>query len=96
MRTIAAAKLVDMVAAIMRGGGCDAHEATLIARRLVDSPEFKARIDAARAAGEAARAMVDSPEFKAQMARIREDNAEMRREMAEWRAREKASATPTP
>jgi uncharacterized oxidoreductase len=37
MRTIAAAKLVDMVAAIMRGGGCDAHEATLIARRLVDS-----------------------------------------------------------
>ncbi len=37
MRTIAAPKLVDMVAAIMRGGGCDAHEATLVARRLVDS-----------------------------------------------------------
>src|SRR5450432_4936924 len=37
MRTIAAAKLVDMVAAIMQGGGCDAHEATMVARRLVDS-----------------------------------------------------------
>ncbi len=37
MRTVAASRLVDMVAAIMRGGGCDAHEATLIARRLVDS-----------------------------------------------------------
>ena len=37
VRTIAASKLVDLVAAIMRGGGCDAHEATMVARRLVDS-----------------------------------------------------------
>lgn len=37
MRTVAASKLVDLVAAIMRGGGCDAHEATMVARRLVDS-----------------------------------------------------------
>jgi len=36
-RTVAASKLVDLVAAIMRGGGCDAHEATMVARRLVDS-----------------------------------------------------------
>ena len=37
VRTIAASKLVDLVAAIMRGGGCDAHEAIIVARRLVDS-----------------------------------------------------------
>ena len=37
MRTVAAPKLTDLVAAIMRGGGCDAHEATMVARRLVDS-----------------------------------------------------------
>ena len=37
MRTVAAPKLVDLVGAIMRGGGCDAHEATMVARRLVDS-----------------------------------------------------------
>jgi uncharacterized oxidoreductase len=37
VRTIAAANLVEMVAAIMRGGGCDAHEAVIVARRLVDS-----------------------------------------------------------
>jgi hypothetical protein len=30
------------------------------------------------------------------MARIREDNAELRREMDAWRAREKAQGTPTP
>ena len=37
VRTVAAPKLTDLVAAIMRGGGCDAHEATMVARRLVDS-----------------------------------------------------------
>jgi len=37
VRTVAAPKLVELVAAIMRGGGCDAHEATMVARRLVDS-----------------------------------------------------------
>ena len=37
MRTVAASKLVELVAAIMSGGGCDAHEATMVARRLVDS-----------------------------------------------------------
>jgi len=36
VRTVAAPKLTDLVAAIMRGGGCDAHEATMVARRLVD------------------------------------------------------------
>ena len=66
------------------------------ARKMVESPEFKAKIEAARASAEAARAYTESAEFKAQMARIREDNAEMAREMAEWRAREKAQGTPTP
>jgi hydroxycarboxylate dehydrogenase B len=37
VRTVAAAKLVHLVAAIMQGAGCDAHEATMVARRLVDS-----------------------------------------------------------
>jgi uncharacterized oxidoreductase len=37
VRTVAAPRLVDLVAAIMRGGGCDAYEATMVARRLVDS-----------------------------------------------------------
>ena len=37
VRTVAAPKLTDLVAAIMRGGGCDAHEATMVARRLVGS-----------------------------------------------------------
>jgi uncharacterized oxidoreductase len=37
VRTVAASKLVDLVAAIMQGGGCDAHEAAMVARRLVDS-----------------------------------------------------------
>jgi beta-lactamase regulating signal transducer with metallopeptidase domain len=66
------------------------------ARAMTSSPEFKAKIDAARIAGEAARAYTESPEFRAQMAKIREDNAEMRREMAEWRARERAQTSPTP
>jgi beta-lactamase regulating signal transducer with metallopeptidase domain len=63
------------------------------ARKMVDSPEFKARIEAARASAEAARATVDAPEFRAQMAKLREDNAERRREMAAWRAREREAAT---
>jgi hydroxycarboxylate dehydrogenase B len=37
VRTLAAPKLIELVAAIMRGGGCDAHEATMVSRRLVDS-----------------------------------------------------------
>jgi hydroxycarboxylate dehydrogenase B len=37
MRTVKAPKLVERVAAIMQGGGCDAHEAAMVARRLVDS-----------------------------------------------------------
>lgn len=37
MRTIPAAKLVDLVAAVMAGGGSQAQEARTIARRLVDS-----------------------------------------------------------
>ena len=37
MKTVDAAKLVDLVAAIMRGGGCHADEARTVARRLVDS-----------------------------------------------------------
>jgi len=37
MPTLAAHKLVDLVAAIMRGGGCGEGEAPTIARRLVDS-----------------------------------------------------------
>jgi len=37
MRNVAAAKLVDLVAAIMQGGGCEAEEARTVARRLVDS-----------------------------------------------------------
>jgi uncharacterized oxidoreductase len=37
VRTVAASKLVELVAAIMSGGGCDAHEARMVARRLVDS-----------------------------------------------------------
>src|SRR6185295_18538678 len=37
MPTLAAHKLVDLVAAIMRGGGCGEGEAATIARRLVDS-----------------------------------------------------------
>src|SRR5258707_510966 len=37
MRTIAAAKLVQVVTAIMQGAGCAPQEATTVARRLVDS-----------------------------------------------------------
>ena len=37
MPTVAAAKLANLVAAVMQGGGCDADEAATIARRLVDS-----------------------------------------------------------
>jgi uncharacterized oxidoreductase len=37
MRTVGAAKLVDLVAAIMQGGGSHSEEAHTIARRLVDS-----------------------------------------------------------
>lgn len=37
MRTVAAGKLVDLVSAIMEGGGSHAAEARTIARRLVDS-----------------------------------------------------------
>ena len=37
MRTIAAERLVDIAAAVMQGGGCDAAEACTVARRLVDS-----------------------------------------------------------
>ena len=37
MPTVAAAKLANLVAAVMQGGGCDAGEAATIARRLVDS-----------------------------------------------------------
>ncbi len=37
MKIVNAAKLVDFVAAIMRGAGCNADEARTIARRLVDS-----------------------------------------------------------
>ena len=37
MRTISAARLTDLVALIMQGGGCNAEEARTVARRLVDS-----------------------------------------------------------
>jgi hydroxycarboxylate dehydrogenase B len=37
MKTVAADKLVDLVAAIMQAGGSGADEARTIARRLVDS-----------------------------------------------------------
>jgi uncharacterized oxidoreductase len=37
MRTIAAVKLVQLVATIMQGAGCAPQEATTVARRLVDS-----------------------------------------------------------
>jgi hydroxycarboxylate dehydrogenase B len=37
MRTIAAARLVDIVATVMQGAGCNAAEAATVARRLVDS-----------------------------------------------------------
>ena len=37
MKTVAAAKLVALVAAIMEGGGCSAAEARTVAQRLVDS-----------------------------------------------------------
>ena len=37
MKTIPAGKLVELVAAVMAGGGCGAGEAATIARRLVDS-----------------------------------------------------------
>ena len=37
MLTVAAAKLVDLVAAIMRGAGCSPEEAKIVAGRLVDS-----------------------------------------------------------
>ena len=36
MKTVPAAKLVNLVAAIMQGGGSNADEARTIARRLVD------------------------------------------------------------
>jgi uncharacterized oxidoreductase len=37
MQIVAAAKLADLVAAIMRGAGCGEGEAATVARRLVDS-----------------------------------------------------------
>ena len=37
MKIVAAAKLVEIVATIMRGAGCDAAEAATVARRLVDA-----------------------------------------------------------
>jgi hydroxycarboxylate dehydrogenase B len=37
MRTVPAARLVELTASIMRGGGCGAGEAGTVARRLVDS-----------------------------------------------------------
>ena len=37
MKTIPAAKLTNLVAAIMQGGGCGPDEARTVARRLVDS-----------------------------------------------------------
>ena len=37
MQVVNASKLVELVAAIMRGGGCDPAEAKTVARRLVDS-----------------------------------------------------------
>jgi uncharacterized oxidoreductase len=37
MRSVEAAKLVDVVAAIMQGAGCYTDEARTIARRLVDA-----------------------------------------------------------
>ena len=37
MKTVPAAKLVNLVAAIMQGGGSHADEARTIAQRLVDS-----------------------------------------------------------
>src|SRR6478735_1886697 len=37
MRTLAASKLVALVAAIMHGAGCNSREAEIVARRLVDS-----------------------------------------------------------
>jgi len=37
MKTVVAHKLVDLVAAIMEGGGCRADEARTVARRLVDA-----------------------------------------------------------
>jgi beta-lactamase regulating signal transducer with metallopeptidase domain len=43
------------------------------ARKLTESPEFKAQIAKAKEAGEAARKMVESPEFRAQIAQARAD-----------------------
>jgi hydroxycarboxylate dehydrogenase B len=37
MKTVRASQLVRLVAAIMQGGGCNAEEAGIVARRLVDS-----------------------------------------------------------
>lgn len=45
----------------------EAEERAARAEALVNSPEFKAKIEKAKAAGEAARKMVESPEFKARM-----------------------------
>ena len=46
----------------------DAEAKAEAAEKLVNSPEFKARIAKAEAAGKAAEAMVNSPEFKARIA----------------------------
>jgi beta-lactamase regulating signal transducer with metallopeptidase domain len=51
----------------------DAEREGAEARKLTESPEFKAKIAKAKDAGEAARKMVESPEFRAQIARARAD-----------------------
>jgi beta-lactamase regulating signal transducer with metallopeptidase domain len=49
----------------------DAEREGAEARKLTQSPEFKAKIAKAKEAGEAARKMVESPEFKAQIEKAR-------------------------
>lgn len=51
----------------------DAEARAAEAEKLVNSPEFKARIAKAKADGEAARQMVNSPEFKARIAKAKAD-----------------------
>jgi beta-lactamase regulating signal transducer with metallopeptidase domain len=51
----------------------DAEREGAEARKLTESPEFKAQIAKAKEAGDAARKMVDAPEFRAQIAQARAD-----------------------
>ncbi|THD52092.1 M56 family metallopeptidase [Phenylobacterium sp.] len=51
----------------------DAEREGAEARKLTESPEFKARIAKAKEAGEAAGKMVESPEFRAQIEKARAD-----------------------